>query len=146
MLPKKKKCYSLSFPKLGERNSTRALQSSPFHISGGVPWAWQTNGQRTEILVSNIGLDVQSGCLENFALGNSRGSSDFPKGAQSQGKVWWSEGIHEGKFFRQPLRTFHCFFSDIWIKKKQLRTRPGQSVPNSGFHLVGTGLILVDLV
>ena len=32
-----KKCYPLSFPKLGERNSTRALQSSPFHISGGSP-------------------------------------------------------------------------------------------------------------
>ena len=37
-------------------NSTRALQSSPFQISGGVVWALRTNeGRRTkEILVSNI--------------------------------------------------------------------------------------------
>ena len=31
-----KPCYSLSFPILGERDSTRTLQSSPFQISGGV--------------------------------------------------------------------------------------------------------------
>ena len=29
---------------------------------------------------------------------------------------------------------------------KQIKTRPRQSVPNSGFHLVGPGLILVNLV
>ena len=32
-----KKCYSLSFPILGGRGSTRALQSSPFQNPGGVP-------------------------------------------------------------------------------------------------------------
>ena len=32
-----KKCYPLSFPILGERDSTRALQSSPFEISEGYP-------------------------------------------------------------------------------------------------------------
>ena len=31
-----KKSYPLSFPILGGRDSTRALQSSPFQISGGV--------------------------------------------------------------------------------------------------------------
>ena len=33
---KKKKCYPLSFPILGGRDSTRALQSSPFQNPGGV--------------------------------------------------------------------------------------------------------------
>ena len=32
----KKKCYPLSFPILGGRDSTRALQSSPFQNTGGV--------------------------------------------------------------------------------------------------------------
>ena len=46
---KKKKCYPLSFPILGGRDLTRALQSSLFQISGGVPWAWRTDkGQRTK--------------------------------------------------------------------------------------------------
>ena len=35
--------------------------------------------------------------------------------AQPRGKVWWPEGTPVGKFFRQSLRTFHCF-SDFWIK------------------------------
>ena len=30
--------------------------------------------------------------------------------------------------------------------KSNKKTRPRQSVPNSGFHLVGPGLILVNLV
>jgi hypothetical protein len=36
--PKKerKKCYPLGFPILGGRDSTRALQSSPFQNPGGV--------------------------------------------------------------------------------------------------------------
>ena len=38
----KKKCYTLSFPILGGRNSTRALQSTPFKNPGGVPWAWRS--------------------------------------------------------------------------------------------------------
>ena len=33
---KKKKCYPLSFPILGGRDSTRALQSTPFQNRGGV--------------------------------------------------------------------------------------------------------------
>ena len=37
----KKKCYFLSFPILGGRNLTSALQSSPFQISGGVVQAWR---------------------------------------------------------------------------------------------------------
>ena len=32
-----KKCYPLSFPILGGRDLTRALQSSPFQNPGGVP-------------------------------------------------------------------------------------------------------------
>jgi hypothetical protein len=32
-----KKCYPLSFPILGGRDSTRALQSTPFQNPGGVP-------------------------------------------------------------------------------------------------------------
>ena len=41
---------------LGGRDSTKALQSSPFLISGGVPWAWRrTNDQTKEILVLNLG-------------------------------------------------------------------------------------------
>ena len=34
---------------------TRALQSTTFQNPGGVPWAWQTDKRRKEILVSNIG-------------------------------------------------------------------------------------------
>ena len=34
---KKKKCYPLTFPILGERNSTRALHSARFRIQGGSP-------------------------------------------------------------------------------------------------------------
>ena len=34
---KRKKCYPLSFPILGGRNSTRALQSTPFQNPGGYP-------------------------------------------------------------------------------------------------------------
>ena len=43
---KKKKCHHLSFPILGRRNSTRALQSSPFQNPGGVPWAWRTKDEQ----------------------------------------------------------------------------------------------------
>ena len=32
----RKKCYPFSFPILGVRNSTRALQSSPFQKPGGI--------------------------------------------------------------------------------------------------------------
>ena len=38
----KKKSYPLSFPILRERDSTRALQSSPFQNQGGVAQALQT--------------------------------------------------------------------------------------------------------
>ena len=38
----KKKCYPLSFPILGGRDSTRALQSTPFQNPGGVVRAWRT--------------------------------------------------------------------------------------------------------
>ena len=55
----KKKCYPLSFPVLGGRDSTRALQSSPFQIlgGGGYPGHDREEGQRTkkEILVSYLG-------------------------------------------------------------------------------------------
>ena len=55
-----KNCYPLSFPILGLRDSTRALQCTPSQNLGGkIPWAWRrTNGQRTEILVSNIGQKI----------------------------------------------------------------------------------------
>ena len=43
---------SLSFPILGGRDLTRALQSTPFQNPGG--W-WSERDERTEILVSNIG-------------------------------------------------------------------------------------------
>ena len=43
-----KKCYSLSFPLLGGRDLTRALQSTPFQNPGRVPWAWHTDGGRTD--------------------------------------------------------------------------------------------------
>ena len=55
----KKKCYPISFPILGGRDSTRALQSTPFQNPGGVPRAWHTNERRTkEILVSNTGWPI----------------------------------------------------------------------------------------
>ena len=51
-----KKSYTLSFSILGTRDSTRALQYSPFQNPGGVPRSWRSPNGRTEILVSNIGL------------------------------------------------------------------------------------------
>ena len=39
---------------------TRALQSTPFQNPGVVPSARQTNGRRTEILVSNIGCVIRA--------------------------------------------------------------------------------------
>ena len=53
---KKKKSYPLSFPILGGRNSTRALQSSPLQNPWGYPERDIKEGQTEEILVSNIGF------------------------------------------------------------------------------------------
>ena len=41
------KCYPLSFPILGGRYSTRALQSSPFQNPGGGPLS-KTDSERTD--------------------------------------------------------------------------------------------------
>ena len=54
-----KKCYSFSFPILGECNLTKALQSSPFPISGE-QYERDGGGGLTEILVSNIGCKKKS--------------------------------------------------------------------------------------
>ena len=43
-----KKCYPLSFPILGGRDSTRALQCSPFQISGGVVQAGRRRKENFE--------------------------------------------------------------------------------------------------
>ena len=48
------KCYPISFPILGVRDSTRALQSSSFQIPGG-EGSPEPDGQTEEFLVSNIG-------------------------------------------------------------------------------------------
>ena len=45
MPKKKKKCYPLSFPKFGGRDSTRVLQSIPFQNPGGYP---ERDGRRTK--------------------------------------------------------------------------------------------------
>ena len=63
-----KKCYPLSFPILGIRDSTRALQSSPFKSLGGLVQAWrrrtEDEGRRTkEILVFNIGYCSELLCV-----------------------------------------------------------------------------------
>ena len=42
------------FPKLGARDSTRALQSSLFQNPGGVAWAWRSRS-KTGFLFSNFG-------------------------------------------------------------------------------------------
>ena len=49
----KKKCYSHSFPILGGRDSTRALQFTLFQNPGG--GSPECDEGQTEILVSNIG-------------------------------------------------------------------------------------------
>ena len=53
-----KECYYLSFPILGERDLTRALQSSPLQNPGGGPLSVTEDGRSKteEILVSNIGF------------------------------------------------------------------------------------------
>ena len=48
-----KKCPSLSFPILGLRDSTRAIQFTPFQNPGGY---CQRDRQSQEILLSNIGF------------------------------------------------------------------------------------------
>ena len=45
------------------------------------------------------------------------------------------------QWWQAACDTAHLSHMSIFIK-----TRPWQSVPNSGFHLVGPGLILVNLV
>ena len=45
---RRKKCYPLSFPILGGRDLTRALQSSPFQNPGGGPLSVTDGGQRTK--------------------------------------------------------------------------------------------------
>ena len=53
----------LSFPILGGRNSTRALQSGPFQNPGGtLSLTKEESGRRTEILVSNIGYYFNDVC------------------------------------------------------------------------------------
>ena len=57
------KCFPLSFPVLGGRNLTRALQSSPFqNPGGGYPERdeGRTNERTKEIIVSNIGCIMSS--------------------------------------------------------------------------------------
>ena len=46
---KEKKCYPLSFPILGWRNSTRALQSSTFQNPGGGPLSMTNKGRRKSL-------------------------------------------------------------------------------------------------
>ena len=56
---KKKECYPFSFSILGVRDSTRALQSSPFQNPGGGGLSVteeEEEEEKKEILVSNIGL------------------------------------------------------------------------------------------
>ena len=55
--PKKKKCYTLSFSILGGRNSTRALQYSPFQISGGCSTSLTKDGQTNKRKSSCLILD-----------------------------------------------------------------------------------------
>ena len=67
-MPKKEKKFSaISFTILGGRDSTRALQSSPFHNPGeGSPEPDEGGVQRTEILVSNIGYIYIKNLTWNF--------------------------------------------------------------------------------
>ena len=49
-----KKCYPLSFQTLGGRDLTRALQSTLFQMSGGVPWALRrTDEQKSLCLIKD---------------------------------------------------------------------------------------------
>ena len=55
-------CYPLSFPILEGHNLTRALQSTPFQNSGGIPWArrrMKSEVRRTEIFVSTFGFTLR---------------------------------------------------------------------------------------
>ena len=63
---KGKKYYSLSFPILGRRDSTRVLQSCQFQKLGGGQYKLDGGGGRMEeILVSNIGQMIQKICFTN---------------------------------------------------------------------------------
>ena len=66
---------------------------------------------------------VRSGCLEKFALGNSRESSDFPDGRSPKGESSDPRELPWAIFFK----TFHCL-SDFLIKKVKImrpRLAPG---------------------
>ena len=62
-----KNCYSLSFPVLGGRDSTRALQSSPFQNPGGSPEPdGRTDGQRkSSCLIKDVNVCRDP---ENFSI------------------------------------------------------------------------------
>ena len=57
-MPKRKKCYPLSFQILGGHNSTRALKSTPFKNPGRVARTWRRSSwrssSRTALPLSNI--------------------------------------------------------------------------------------------
>ena len=66
----KKKGYTRSFPILGIRDSTTALQSSQFQNPVGIVWVWWTkkSGKTKEILMSNIGFAENLGLKMQLIL------------------------------------------------------------------------------
>ena len=81
------------------------------------------NSGKSSVVVWYKQWKVRSGCLEKVALGNSRGSSDFPEGRSPDGMSDYPREFPRATFSRQPLWTFHCL-SEFWIKTvKNMRAR-----------------------
>ena len=104
---KRKKCYPLSFLILGGRNLTRALQSSPFQISGGVVRAWRRRTKKKEILASNFGW--QWSAVKCSAI---------PLDAVQQSKVQYSTLQCSAEFLKRTYTQTHvrAKFSRICAK------------------------------
>ena len=102
------------------------------------PWYWEQFGlifrrqcdrlhcrliqQRCESPEGRVGEKSAVVVWKILPLGIPEGHQTFPNGAAPRESLM-TEGTPKGKFFRQPLRTFH-YFSDFWtVTVKTMRPR-----------------------
>ena len=68
------------------RDNGRKIAESYYKVTGKVPLKDHKMSVKVPGSVCYKQWKVRSGCLEKIALGNSRGSSDFPEGRSPGGK------------------------------------------------------------
>ena len=122
----RKKCQSLSFPILGGRDLTPALQSSPFKKSReGVAEAWQ----KTEMRVSNMGFTKPLVVQVVVQVVHNISNYCLPKDLNYQ---WKTDKKNEKCFFVtvvcQISEPYDGGRSDPWdLQKKPIRRMPGSA-------------------